>query len=108
MAAWEADFQISIDAWQAGTLSVGQSACERLLRRNDLPEEILLHTRRNATFYLRSLAELAPSYADGLLEFPVPDGRSRFTEPSPYTIHEPSEGRPARMEPVFISHTDPT
>src|SRR5437016_5156208 len=36
------------------------------------------------------------------------EGRSRFADPRPYCTHEPSEGRPARMEPVFIWQTEPT
>src|SRR5688572_20465171 len=35
-------------------------------------------------------------------------GRVAFGVPRPYCTHEPSDGRPARMEPVFIWQTDPT
>lgn len=78
MAGWEADFQTTIDAWHSGQPALGRAASERLLRRNDLPEDVLLHTRRNATFYLQSLAELAPSFTVTPLDFPVPSGWSRF------------------------------
>ena len=36
------------------------------------------------------------------------DGRLRFADPSPYVVHAPMAGRPARMEPVFIWQTEPT
>src|SRR5689334_13744227 len=32
-------------------------------------------------------------------------GKSSFTEPSPYVTHAPSDGRPARIAPVFIWQT---
>ncbi len=86
MAGWEADFQATIAAWHAGKLTAGREASERLLRRDDLPDEILLHTRRNATFYLQALAELAPSFAARPLVFPVPAGWSRF---NPTLAHGP-------------------
>src|SRR5437660_657892 len=35
-------------------------------------------------------------------------GRLLFAVPSPYVTHAPMDGRPARIEPVFIWHTDPT
>src|SRR5215469_5741955 len=35
-------------------------------------------------------------------------GRSWFAAPSPYVTHAPMEGRPARIEPVFIWQTEPT
>src|SRR4051812_30409871 len=35
-------------------------------------------------------------------------GRFRLGEPIPYWTHAPSEGRPARIAPVFIWHTEPT
>ena len=78
MAGWEADFRATIDAWRARNLDIGRAASERLLRRDDLPDEILLHTRRNATFYLQPLAELAPSFDAAPLVFPAPAGWSRF------------------------------
>src|SRR3954464_8379696 len=34
-------------------------------------------------------------------------GRFWFSVPSPYVTHAPSDGRPARTEPVFIWHTPP-
>src|SRR6185436_15608619 len=34
-------------------------------------------------------------------------GRFAFSVPRPYVTHEPSEGRPARVDPVFIWHTPP-
>src|SRR5260221_9424351 len=34
-------------------------------------------------------------------------GRFVFSVPKPYVVHAPSEGRPARIEPVFIWHTPP-
>ena len=33
-------------------------------------------------------------------------GRFWFSVPSPYTTHDPIEGRPARTLPVFIINTD--
>jgi tetratricopeptide (TPR) repeat protein len=78
MAGWETDFQTTIDAWSAGDLAAGRTASERLLRRDDLPDEIVRLTRRNATFYLQSLEDLAPSFAANQLLFPVPDGWSRL------------------------------
>src|SRR3954447_11161286 len=35
-------------------------------------------------------------------------GRLLFALPSPYVTHDPIDGRPARIDPVFIWHTDPT
>src|SRR5215472_8085535 len=35
-------------------------------------------------------------------------GRFRLAEPKPYVTHEPIEGRPARIDPVFIWQTEPT
>ena len=78
MAAWETDFQITIDAWSAGALAAGRAACERLLRRDDLPAEILTQTRRNATFYRQPLVEHAGSFVTLPLVFPVPAGWSLF------------------------------
>src|SRR5688500_10037904 len=34
-------------------------------------------------------------------------GRFWFSVPRPYVTHAPSDGRPARTEPVFIWHTPP-
>lgn len=76
MAAWETDFQVTIDAWAAGELAAGRAAGERLLSRDDLPGDILTHARRNATFYRQPLAELAPSFVTHSLVFPVPAGWS--------------------------------
>jgi len=78
MAGWEADFQTTVDAWQTGALAAGREASERLLRRDDLPEEILLHTRRYATYSLQPLVELASSFTATPLVFPVPEGWSLF------------------------------
>ena len=35
-------------------------------------------------------------------------GRLSLTEPKPYVVHAPIDGRPPRIEPVFIWHTEPT
>src|SRR5205085_10847347 len=35
-------------------------------------------------------------------------GRFSLAAPSPYVVHEPSDGRPAKMSPVFIWQTEPT
>ena len=36
------------------------------------------------------------------------EGRLLFAVPSPYVTHAPIDGRPARIEPVFIWQTEPT
>ncbi|MFN8661663.1 MAG: hypothetical protein U0075_07205 [Thermomicrobiales bacterium] len=78
MGEWESEFQATIDAWRSGQVAAGREASERLLRRDDLPDEILLQSRRNATFYLPSLADMAPSFSCMPLEFPVSSRWSRF------------------------------
>lgn len=77
-AFWHADFQTTIDAFYAGMLAEGRAASEALLSLEDLPDEVELQTRRNATFYLPSLRELAPSFRTHEIEIAVPAGWSRF------------------------------
>src|SRR5207253_9650284 len=36
------------------------------------------------------------------------EGRFWFAVPSPYVNHAPIDGRPARIDPVFIWQTEPT
>lgn len=88
MAGWESDFQTTIDAWSAGALAAGRAACERLLHRDNLPDEILAHTRRNATFYRQALREMAPSFVASPLVFPVPAGWSLFNPTLAQGPHE--------------------
>ncbi|MCA9862314.1 MAG: hypothetical protein KC432_04810 [Thermomicrobiales bacterium] len=76
MAAWETDFQAPLDDWHADALTTGRAASERLLRHDDLPDDVLAHTRRKATFYRQALSELAPSFVALPLAFPVPAGWS--------------------------------
>lgn len=75
---WQADFQTTIDAFYAGMLAEGRAASEALLSLDDLPEEIDQQTRRNATFYLPSLRDIAPSFSTRAIDFAVPEGWSRF------------------------------
>lgn len=75
---WRPEFQITVEAYARGDLAAGELACERLRSVAGLPERIEQLTRRNAVFYAPRLAQIAPSFAAQVIEFPVPATWSRF------------------------------
>ncbi|MGI9253526.1 MAG: hypothetical protein ACR2J8_07260, partial [Thermomicrobiales bacterium] len=56
--SWRPIVDLSIQAFWAGQPDQGRAACEWLLSREDLPEEIAQMTRRNQVFYSQPLADL--------------------------------------------------
>ncbi|MFN8590994.1 MAG: glycosyltransferase [Thermomicrobiales bacterium] len=75
---WQSDFQTTIDAYYQGDVAAGMAAAERLLSADGLPGHVDVQARRNQVFYARPLDELAPSTRKRPIEFPVPEGWSRF------------------------------
>ncbi|MFM9108752.1 MAG: glycosyltransferase family 25 protein, partial [Chloroflexota bacterium] len=61
---WHDLFARTISAWQEGRTDEGRLACERALSDPDLPPDVAVNVRRNSVHYARSLAELAPSFAE--------------------------------------------
>src|SRR5690349_6699697 len=75
---WRPLFAVSVDAYYDGEREAGEAACEKLLSRADLPDDIRLLTRQNQTYYARQLIEAAPSSRFRRIEAPVTPGWSSF------------------------------
>lgn len=75
---WRTLFEQSVHAYYEGDREAGQTACERLLARTDIPHHIRDLTRQNQTYYARQLVELAPSTEFRRLDVPVAPGWSAF------------------------------
>jgi tetratricopeptide (TPR) repeat protein/predicted GH43/DUF377 family glycosyl hydrolase len=75
---WRDEFQTTIDAYYAGDLAAGLTACENLLSLAELPPDIDLQTRRNLVYYTPALTTIVPATRTLPIDFAVPDGWSRF------------------------------
>lgn len=75
---WRELFQRGIEAYYAGDLDAGRAACEELLSRDGIPEDVRRQARRNQIFYARRLYELVPSATLQSIACRVPAGWSRF------------------------------